>query len=102
MDYITINDSEENIFYRYVSNMYPIYFDYKAESKQYFYIEGNVEYSMSLLLMLKFKRYFRENGYYTDYPLKSWVSTLSKEDLLSVNVKEASVLERNKRFGQHG
>lgn len=86
--------NKKSIFYRYVSNMFPIYFDYKAESKQYFYVEGDFEYSMPLLLMLKFKRYFRENSYYTDSPLKSWLSTLSKEDLQSVNVTESNSFKK--------
>jgi hypothetical protein len=70
--------------------MSPIYFKYKTTSNKYIYVEECHEYCMPLLLMLKFKKYFREVGYYNDYPLKSWLNTLSKEELKDIAINAIS------------
>jgi hypothetical protein len=70
--------------------MSPIYFNYKTNSDKYIYVEENLEYCMPLLLMLKFKKYFREIGYYNDYPLKCWLTTLSDEELKNITLTSIS------------
>jgi hypothetical protein len=79
---------EKDKYCLYVSRMFPIFFEYKAADEQYHYLEDNIEYCMTLLLMLKFKRYFRETGHNEEYPLKSWMTTLSPKDLNGVTVCE--------------
>ncbi len=53
----------------------------------YLYYENGIKYSLPLLLMLRLKKYFRENNFsYDDLYICKWYLSLSDEDFEQVSI----------------
>jgi hypothetical protein len=65
--------------------MFNLFFRFDPQLKKYVYIEDGIQYEMSLLLMLKFKKHYRkQRGFPGNLPIAAWLFTLSKEELQDV------------------
>ncbi len=76
--------------------MFNLYFLFDPKKNQYIYTEHGVDYKMSLHMMLKFKRHYRDQIYFPGtLPIATWLLTLSEEELeqVSVTTKQQMLVE---------
>ena len=66
--------------------MVQIYFKYEERTKQYVYTEQLAEYRMPLSLMLKFKKYLREQSEVQVANIRQWLSSLTEGELKKISI----------------
>jgi hypothetical protein len=77
--------------------MYPIFFDFDKKTGKYVFTEVSVEYKMNLSLMLRLKKYLRENANPNEMqPIWRWYSTLDNEELkeITLSINESKPLQQ--------
>ena len=79
--------------------MYPIFFDFDKKTGKYIFTEVSVEYRMTLSLMLRLKKYLRENAKPTELqPIWCWYTSLNSDDLkdITLSINQSKPLSRVK------
>ncbi len=69
-----------------VCEIMPHFFTKDNNTGKYVYYENGIKYSLPLLLMLKLKKYFRENNFTDDLYISKWYLSLSDEDFEQVSI----------------